>query len=293
MTITQTLDRLGGIARTVELERLGHTEASIRWAVRCGLIAVVRGGWVRTNNAPDAVVRAVESGGRLGCVSAAHHLGLWTMPHSGLHVAVPSHAGRSSAAIGLVRHWTSATWGQRSEPIEAIDQVIRQMLLCCDRDAAIVAIDSALNQRMLSLHDLGEILRSLPSEFADVLSEVDGRSQSGLETIPRVRLRRLGIPVATQVRIAGVGTVDVVVGERLIIESDGREWHDNDEQFVVDRSRDLATAQRGYVTLRPTASHILDEWQWFESVVLAMVARGEHRWSRAHRLDPRSDGYGG
>lgn len=122
---------------------------------------------------------------------------------------------------------------------------------------------------------------------------LDSRSESGLESICRLLLSRQPTSLRSQVAIRGVGRVDFVLGDRIIVEADGRAWHDGDEPFYTDRSRLLAAARRGYVTIRPTAQQLLYEEEWFDLVVSAMVDRREHLWSARHKRDPRCDGYTG
>ncbi|MFP3786321.1 hypothetical protein, partial [Burkholderia sp. SIMBA_024] len=55
-------------------------------------------------------------------------------------------------------------------------------------------------------------------------------------------LHRIGISVRTQVSIRDVGEVDFVVGERLIVEADGRENHERERERAKDLRRDAIAA---------------------------------------------------
>ena len=277
---------LGGVARVSTLLRAGVSESALRSAVRRRTLFRIRKGWLRTPDAPANVVRCVELGGRLGCISAARYLGLWTPDTANtIHVSLPHHAGRvhglpmAQATI----HWQSAAWRAHASPVETVSAAIRQILLCCDRETAVTIIDSALNKRQLSMHELSWIVGSLPPGFESVLSDVDSASQSGLETLCRWRLARVGLSIRAQVPIDGVGRVDLVIGDRLVIEADGREWHEDPAAFLADRSRDLALISLGYIVLRLAYEHIVHEWQRAELAVMALVGRREHVWSAAHR----------
>lgn len=164
----------------------------------------------------------------------------------------------------------------------SVIELARQVLLCCDRETAIAIIDSALNKRMLSLSELARVVASLPDRFSDVLGSVDSGSQSGLETLCRLRLTRPGLRIRTQVQIEGVGRVDLVVGDRLVIEADGRDWHDTPDAFRTDRSRDLALARLGYVVIRLSYAQIMKNWPLVELTVASLITRREHLWSAAH-----------
>jgi very-short-patch-repair endonuclease len=59
------------------------------------------------------------------------------------------------------------------------------------------------------------------------------------------------------VEFDGIGRVDLLVDGWLVLECDSREYHNSWQQQVADRNRDLALADRGYVTLRLTAAQIM------------------------------------
>ena len=269
------------------LRQAGHTTAQIRAAVARGDARRLRTGWVAVVDAPDDVVRAVRLGGRLACLSAARHHGLW-VPEADdhLHVALPRHAGRRFGdGAEFTVHWDSANWRDLPATVESVEALVRQVLLCCDREIAIVIIDSALNQRKLSWAALRRVVRRLPSRFGSVLDDVDSASESGLETLCRLRLRGLGASIRSQVTIPGVGRVDLLVGERLIIEADGREWHEGRGAFHGDRARDLALLRLGYIVIRVSYPLIMSEWMLVELTVRALIDRREHLWSAAHRRE--------
>ena len=87
-----------------------------------------------------------------------------------------------------------------------------------------------------------------------------------------------GLRVRTQVPIAGVGAVDVLVGDRLVIELDGSEFHSGSREFANDRRRDLELARRGYRVIRLSFSQVMTDWDACEAVILRLVRAGEHRW---------------
>ncbi|MEQ1736304.1 MAG: DUF559 domain-containing protein [Rhodoglobus sp.] len=279
------LKRRGGVAKTAALRQAGITTSQVRAAVARGDVRHVRKGWVAAADAPAEVVRAVSVGGRLACISAARHVGLWVPDEpDAVHVGIPRHAGRRHGALtGIVAHWNSARWADESATVEQVEVLVRQVLLCCERESAIAIIDSALNQRRLSAAALRRVIRSLPKRFGPVLEEVDADAESGLETLCRLRLAALGAGIRSQVEIPGVGRVDLLLGERLIIEADGRAWHDGSTSFHADRTRDLALLRLGYIVIRVSYAHVMNEWMLVELAVGALIERREHLWSRAHR----------
>ena len=74
-----------------------------------------------------------------------------------------------------------------------------------------------------------------------------------------------------------------MLGDRIVIEADGAQWHEGSSAFLADRSRDLTLVRLGYVVIRVGYPHVVGEWKLIELAILGLVARGEHRWSAAHR----------
>jgi len=74
------------------------------------------------------------------------------------------------------------------------------------------------------------------------------------------------------VRIPGVGRVDILIGDRLILELDGEEFHD----FERDRARDRRAAVRGYVTIRASYRQVMNEWAALEAELMVLIRRRDH-----------------
>ena len=77
-------------------------------------------------------------------------------------------------------------------------------------------------------------------------------------------------------RIIAVGVVDLLIGDRLIVEADGKSNHDDLPSRHKDRVRDANAAIWGYVTLRFDYAMILHDWETVEMAILAHVDRGLH-----------------
>lgn len=90
----------------------------------------------------------------------------------------------------------------------------------------------------------------------------------------RLLLRGLGAEVQVQVRIEGVGRVDLVVDGWLIVECDSRAFHEGWEAQKRDRARDIAAAALGYTTVRPLAEDILYRMPSVVELMKAIVAHG-------------------
>ena len=88
-----------------------------------------------------------------------------------------------------------------------------------------------------------------------------------------VWLRRAGIRVRQQFHVPGVGYVDCLIGERLIIELDSMAHHADP---TADRRRDALLSARGFRVLRFMYSQVMDRWPEVERAVLAAISRGDH-----------------
>lgn len=262
-----------------ELRASGLTRTQLRVALDCGSLARVRRGVYATADACDDVVRAAAHGGAVACLTAARHAGLWVLADDeDLHVWLGGDGHRqrrhTQGACPCVQHWDAGRHSPFAAPTVA--RMLRQILTCCGAEAFFVALESA---RRLSL--IGPAgLRWLRAHANDVGREALELSRddadSGLESLLRWRLRGYGLPVRTQVRITGVGVVDILIGDRLIVEADGRANHDGATMRHKDLERDARAAEWGYTTLRFDYGLIVHDWDLVERAILTAVADGRH-----------------
>ena len=288
LSIASRVTSLGGIASLARLRGFGHTPRQAAYAVRCGELRRLRNGWFAASGADQDAARAVTIGGQLTAASRLSQLGVWVMPDDRLHVSVPGDATRLRESDGACLHWRDLPWDpSRDEPLDSLTSSIARLILCSTVEQAVVAIDSALNTERGSRHlleevELHEILAVLPRKYRRIADLVDARSQSGLETLARLRLRRRGLSVRPQVSIPGVGFVDLLVGERLVIELDSRTHHLG-TNYEKDRRRDLELIRQGFTVIRVSYRRVMEDWPSVESAILTAVRRGEHRRRAMHR----------
>jgi very-short-patch-repair endonuclease len=270
------LDRAGGVASARTLRIAGVSRDEIDAALAARSIRRIRRGWYRSAIAHPQIVRAVEIGGALTCCSALAMQGVWMMPGLDLHVRVAR--GVALGPVGEARvHWSDRRQ-DHTFPMDSIAESLTVALRCLDQRAAVVALDSLLNRRLLARSDI-ESACGFP-RGRRFLTLTDPASESGLETVARLALRRLQIRVTSQVRIPGVGRVDLVLGDRLVLELDGESWHDRPGDFDADRRRDRELHARGYLVLRASYRQVLTQWPEIEEQVLRIVRRGAHLWPR-------------
>jgi very-short-patch-repair endonuclease len=272
----QPVDPYLGIYSSQRLAGLGMSPRDLRRAVADGRLTRIRRGWFAAAGAVPDAVTAVRVGGILTATSAARPLGLWALSDDRVHVLVPRNASRlhlDRAELGIDRgvcvHWAKVRIS-REVPVADPLQVVVDSDHCQPRVTAVALADSALNRGLLAM----EVLEvSLPR----LAPWCDPASQSGTESIVRVQLRRHGVKVRTQARIRGVGCVDLLVGDRLVIECDSVAYHDG-YQSERDYERDQQLLAQGYLVLRLKYSHVIHEWSRVEALVLEVVRARRHWW---------------
>lgn len=262
-----------GIATRQQLRQAGLSSGDIGRAVETGDLVRLRRGWYGTPETNSQITCAVRAGGSLSCASALVVHGVWMRQVRQLHVAFASGAHRSTPATA-VAHWSGDAGADG--PLENPLHAFRRFSRCGSPLDVVIAADSLLNLGLVTLREIDSVLRNT-ARGRRQLERVDGSAESGTETMVRVRLRARGIDLRTQVPIAGVGRVDFVLGDRLVIEVDGREWHDEESQFEKDRARDARLVAMGYIVMRFTYRRVMFDLAAVEREILAVVRAGEHR----------------
>lgn len=295
-TVLTISDRNGGVLSLPASRRAGFSASDVAAAVRQGSLIRVRRGWYATEDASSDVVRAIRVGGALTAASSARLHGIWLLEDDLLHVRVPATASRlrspDDASVELDRaehrvcvHYRPAQMTRAGADVPARDGLamsIAEMFRCAGTVPAMIALESALNRELLSMQSV-ELIRSLTPAWAHrQLDLASPDSDSGLETIARLLLHRQHVRVRAQVLIAGVRRVDLLVGDRLVLELDGRAFHSGAD-FECDRAQDLELALRGYLVVRLSYRMVTADWDHTHRAVVELVRRGLHRWSRPAR----------
>jgi very-short-patch-repair endonuclease len=298
----------GGALPLDELLDAGCVRPAIDADLGDGRLIRVRRGWYATPDAPPDVIRAARVGGALTAASAARLHHLWLLDDPLLHVRVPSTAARlrspsdASAALnreahGVCVHYRTVESNPFEGDLPARDGLARslaEMFRCAGTVPAMVALESALNRGALPMQGLESIRGLVPTWAHRQLDLASPDSDSGLETITRLLFVRRHVRVRTQVFLAGVRRVDLLVGDRLVIELDGRAFHSG-EDFERDRIQDLELALRGYLVVRLSYRMVTSDWDRTHRAVHELVARELHRWGRpareggAFRVDDAGD----
>jgi very-short-patch-repair endonuclease len=283
--IEAEIRRIGGIASASELRAAGFSPGYLRAAMSSNTITRVRKGWYANADADVDVLRAWRVGGRLACVSAAAHHGLWALgTWTTLHVSVPVTAARlrtpRSHQQRLVEtpdadtriHWDGPNrYGDRiAVPIE---DALVQAFRCAGVEVGFVLLESALHLGAVSRVTREAVLGQLPLRFASVARRATGDSESGIESMMKLILIRLGIPFRQQVLFDSIGRVDFIIGDRLVIEVDGRAFHSD---AYKDRKRDALLSVAGRRVLRFLYAQVVYEAPVVEAAIVSALARSDH-----------------
>ncbi len=268
MDIRDQVAQFGGVARTKQLRAMGSTAYAIARAVDDARLVRLRIGVVALAH-DEPVARAAAHGGILACYSALRHRGIWLLPAAAaLHVGISPHA-RTFAHTGcecVDHHDThSSGFGMVSVRVALV-----QLARCQGDEAFFVALESAWHQGHLSRQDREWIRARVPARFRLLVDVARADSESGLESLVRLRLFRLGIVVRSQVNVRGVGRVDFLIG-RLIIEVDGRANHDGYSRRHKDLIRDADASAQGFRVLRFDYAMVMYDWPRVAAAILASL----------------------
>lgn len=248
----------------------GMGRRGIQHAVEDGWLVRARRDRYLASTAPAELIRAVRVGGRLTCLALLRLLDVFVLTGGGLHVHMPPNASRmrspSDRATPLagrgsrevVLHWVPLlrSLGADDPRVHVVD-ALAHAVCCQPARHAVATLDNALHRGLVGEPEIAEIFAALPSKYRIVRALLDRRAESGTETLMRLMVRAAGATYDLQVVIDGVGRVDLLVDGWLVIECDSEEFHSSWHQQLKDRRRDLALAQRGYVTWRVTAAQIM------------------------------------
>ena len=309
-----------GVLTTAQLLQAGVSRRALDASLAAGKVQRVRRGWIAWQ-ADAAAVAAVRRGGCVSCLSAMEHLGAWQPRGCGGHVrradgqrdrrtrsssrkksksaAGAKEAERAKSAAGAERtKHAKRTAGKGCRPyganppvtraVDDLETAFRCALRCADREQLIAIADSIVHRGLASLDELGTWAASAPREVRRQLDRVEPLAEAGTESMVRLRLLALGIAIEVQHRI-GRRRVDLLIGDRLIVECDSATYHADPEAFQRDRESDRIHLAMGYLVIRLTWEQIHDDWPAIERDILTIVRRGDHRWPARLRPAPAED----
>lgn len=230
----------------MQLKKAGFSRTMVSRAVRLGVLVKVRRG-VYGLHGQDVMSMALAAGGRLTCLSAAPVYGLWT-----LNSATSVHVCRShpSKATGIKDHGRPSHPKHAWLPVVGLADVLLHALHCLPELEALVMVQSAVGSGSISLEFLFAKCQGRRNGKArSVLDLVIPRADSVLEVLANAHFARAGLRVRRHVYIPGVGEVDFLVEECLIVETDGS-THLEPRSVKRDQRRNNRSIIDGYLVLR-------------------------------------------
>ncbi|WP_420041554.1 hypothetical protein [Gordonia sp. MP11Mi] len=162
------------------------------------------------------------------------------------------------------------------EAVDSIPVALKYAVRCLSPDEWIAVCDSHLNSTGISVDDLIAAMGRIGPTVRDLLYRTDPRSQSGTESIARVRLKALGYDVVVQPNIAGVQWSDLRLG-KLILECDSVLHHASREDYELDHHRDRRALVDGWMTMRLTYDDIIFGWDETLADIRAITQARRHR----------------
>lgn len=148
---------------------------------------------------------------------------------------------------------------ERRTHVASIGTVLERVLVCMPLKVSLPMLDAARNRglydvSMLTIPPTGSRLPHL----REALSLSSDRARSILETVARLQLIDMGLTPQVGVWIEGVGEVDMIILDFIVIEVDGWAFHSSKEQREKDLKRDRELLRRGYVVLRFTYDDVMN-----------------------------------
>lgn len=277
MDLTTVLTGSFGVTSRAVLRDLGFSRHRIDELVRRGKLSPIGRNLVASVSAKPEVLRAARLGARVACVSAARLREVWVVGDDRLHVAARANHSHLAPRPGDVTvHWTRLPLDAADLPaVESVRNMLLHIALCQPRELAVAALDSAVSRRLISVGELQRLAEVRGGRFASAVALVDGLADSGIETLPRVRLLTRGVRCQPQVPIDG-RRVDLVIGQWLVIQADGFDAHSESAQHRRDLEQDRRLRLMGYTVLRYTYSDIMFRWPEVEAEILGAIAQGLH-----------------
>ena len=283
MDLNDFLRSRHGAARTADLKRAGFSERTLATAVSSGMITRLQRGVFATKGADADVVAAFRANGRLTCISAARFYGLWILREP---EAVHLSCGNGLPHQGIVDH-ASGTHPQHPYlPVAGVADALIHALRCRPELESLVMVQSAVSQALVSPEYLRSKLAGTRNGRARAtLGLIIPRADSLLEVLAHIHFIRAGLSVRMHVQLPGVGEVDCLINDCLVIELDGG-THFEGKQVKKDQYRNNASIRGGLLVLRYYYSDVVYHPGKMVAEVLAVLGNrdaghfGPSRWTQ-------------
>lgn len=212
-------------------------------------------------------VRACVYNACLSCVSAAKFYDLpvatGELPPQ-THLSVRHSRGMHYSKLrrfdDVCIHWEPILSKEEERAhIASIGTVLERVLVCMPLKVSLPMLDAARNRGLYDVSTLAiPPTGSRLPHLKEALSLSSERARSILETVARLQLIDMGLTPEVGVWIEGVGEVDMIILDFIVIEVDGWAFHSSKEQREKDLKRDRELLRRGYVVLRFTYDDVMN-----------------------------------
>ncbi|MFE4194963.1 endonuclease domain-containing protein [Paenarthrobacter sp. NPDC056912] len=267
MDALEFLRTVGGVARVGLLRGHGYTPAMVRRLV--GAYQPRKGIWALPSADPE-YLSALINNGHLTCASAAVRYGLWlkTKP-TRVHVATRHNRGR-----GFVRHGGLRLGSEALLPLASVEDTVIHALTCLAEVDAIAVAQSAMTKFGVAREVLeSELTAKYFGQARKRLAMADGLSESVPEISARLLFESEGLSFRRQVRIAGVGRVDILIDGWLIVEINGYQFHSSRSAWRKDMGRLNAAQVLGYHVLSYAPEQIWNSPEQVMAQIRALLKR--------------------
>ncbi|WP_344792719.1 endonuclease domain-containing protein [Gryllotalpicola daejeonensis] len=282
MDLRSVLNTELGFATRTRLREYGITKHELARALEQHRVMAIGRSLIAHRTADPEYVRAVRMGGRLACLTAAKKRKLWVIDDGRFHIAprvLNSHFISDAEAPPVRVHRTRHRIDAAADliPIESGRNMLMHVARCQPLEQAVVVFDSAVNQKLIQIEELRMLASVHGGPLAKVVPYVSGLADSGLESLTRLRLQRARIPCRQQVKIRG-HRVDLLIGERLVVQLDGKQHLSDPKQLAMDREYDRFLRRLGYTVLRFSYADVVHNWDRTFGEITALIAQRAHLW---------------
>lgn len=197
----------------------------------------------------------------LACVSAADHLGLALLePPSRMHLWAAPRAHVRPSAVRLHR---SIPILPPTGLVESLPDLLGHVALCLPHAEALIVWESAIRRGLVATAELRRVRWRHPAARS-IAGEAGEHADSLLESLVADLLRHARIAFRQQAPVLG-HPVDVLVGDRIVVQLDGYAFHSDARERARDAEHDARLQMEGFRVLRFTyrdvvarPEHLLD-----------------------------------
>lgn len=248
-----------------ELRKYGIDRAQVWDAIREQRITRIRNGWVGLRTLSPHEFEAIHRHGLLTCTAAASIRGL---PCGTVHLHVRSKARQEEVAKTVRR-----SRPRRDGAMVGLVDMVEDYIECQPPEWSLALVDALTRNKQLKVTEWTDLSGRVTAEQSKIVSARSSIPESPLESIVRYRLTGARIPYSMQVSI-GKYRVDFVVGNGVVVEAHGAEFHSGAADWERDRRKVAWLRSQGWDVLEFTFTQIVHEWPAVcEAIKRAISAR--------------------